>query len=118
MAYSVEYSDEFGTWWAGLTDAEQRSVAHYVKLLEAKGAALPFPYCSGINGSKHGHMRELRVQHQGEPYRVFYAFDPRRVGYLIVGGCKAGDGQFYERMIPIADKIYDKHLEELEAERK
>jgi hypothetical protein len=60
MEYSVEYSDEFGAWWAGLTDAEQRSVAHYVGLLEAKGPALPFPYCSGVNDSKHGHMRELR----------------------------------------------------------
>lgn len=62
-------------------------------------------------------MRELRVQHQGEPYRVFYAFDPRRAAYLIIGGCKAGDGQFYERMIPIADEIYEQHLKELEAEK-
>ena len=36
-------------------------------------------------------MRELRVQHQVEPYRVLYAFDPRRMSILLIGGCKAGD---------------------------
>ena len=113
----VEYTDELGEWWATLTEPEQESVGHVVGLLEAKGVGLPFPYCSGINGSKHGHMRELRIQHNGEPYRVFYAFDPRRAAMLLIGGNKGGDDQFYDRMIPLADEIYDQHLEELEAEK-
>lgn len=53
----------------------------------------------------------------GEPYRVFYAFDPRRAAILLVGGNKAGDDQFYERVVPVADRIYDDHLETLEEER-
>jgi hypothetical protein len=59
-------------------------------------------------------MRELRIQHRGEPYRVFYAFDPRRSAILLIGGNKTGDDQFYERMVPQADRIYDQHLRELE----
>jgi hypothetical protein len=63
-------------------------------------------------------MRELRVQVGGMPYRIFYAFDPRRAAILLIGGNKAGDDRFYERMIPIADRIYDGHLEELEKEQR
>jgi hypothetical protein len=58
-------------------------------------------------------MRELRVQHGGDPYRVFCAFDPRRTAVLLIGGNKAGDDRFCERMVPIADRIYDQHLQEL-----
>jgi len=36
-------------------------------------------------------MRELRVQHKGRPYRVLYAFDPRRVAMLLIGGDKTGE---------------------------
>ena len=61
-------------------------------------------------------MRELRVQHQGRPYRVFYAFDPRRSAILLIAGDKTGDNHFYERMVPVADRIYDEHLEQLKRE--
>jgi len=109
----VEYTDEFEAWWETLTEPEQESVAYSVGLLEAKGMALGHPHCSKINGSKHAHMRELRVQHQGRPYRVFYAFDPRRKSILLIGGDKTGNDRFYEKMIPEADRLYDKHLEEI-----
>ena len=61
-------------------------------------------------------MRELRVQHQGRPYRVFYAFDPRRAAILLIGGDKTGDSRFYERLTPIADRLFDEHLEQLKRE--
>lgn len=41
------------------------------------------------------------------------AFDPRRDAVLLIGGDKTGDKRFYERMIPIADRLYDKHLREI-----
>jgi hypothetical protein len=58
-------------------------------------------------------MRELRVQHAGRPYRVFYAFDPRRKAILLVAGDKTGNDRFYERLIPEADRIYEAHLQEI-----
>lgn len=33
------------------------------------------------------------------------------------GGDKTGDRRFYERMIPLADRLYDEHLAELEKEK-
>lgn len=113
MACEVEYTDEFEQWWSGLTEAEQESTAAIVGLLEVQGTSLGFPHSSAIETSKHGHMRELRIQHGGDPYRVFYAFDPRRTAMLLIGGCKVGDDRFYERMVPWADRIYDNHLEEI-----
>lgn len=116
MAYEVEYTDEFGNWWATLNEGEQEDVASVVGLLEEKGPHLPHPYCSGINGSRHSHMRELRIQHEGRPYRVLYAFDPRRSAILLIGGDKTGNNRWYQQFVPVADDLYDQHLEELESE--
>ena len=116
MAWEVEHTDEFEGWWETLTEEEQVSVAAMVQLLEQRGPQLPHPYSSGVNSSRHGRMRELRVQHAGEPYRVFYAFDPRRMAILLIGGNKAGDDRFYEKYVPVADGLYDEHLEELTKE--
>jgi hypothetical protein len=116
MTWDVEYTDEFGDWWASLTEAEQVSLAASVQLLEARGPSLGHPHSSGINGSRHGHMRELRTQHAGRPYRTLYAFDPRRMAILLIGGDKTGDDRWYEVHVPIADQLYDEHLEELQRE--
>jgi hypothetical protein len=61
-------------------------------------------------------MRELRVQSGGRPLRVFYAFDPRRVAILLIGGDKTGQDRFYEVHLPLADRLYDEHLIELNKE--
>ena len=116
MAWDVEYTDEFGLWWATLSEGEQESLAASVGLLEERGPNLGFPHSSGINGSKHAHMRELRTQHDGRPFRTLYAFDPRRAAILLIGGDKTGDNRWYEKNVPIADKLYDEHLRQLRKE--
>ena len=116
MAWEIEYTDEFGGWWTELDEAQQDRIAATVKLLAAQGPALPFPYSSGVNGSRHAHMRELRVQSGGHPLRVFYAFDPRRTAILLIGGDKTGKDRFYEEYVPLADDLYDTYLDELKAD--
>ncbi len=116
MTWEIEYTDEFGAWWETLSIAEQEDIAHSVGLLEEFGVYLGHPHSSLINGSKHSHMRELRTQHQGRPYRTFYAFDPRRTAILLIAGDKTGDKRWYETHIPIADRLYDDHLDNLEKE--
>jgi len=69
-----------------------------------------------VNGSKHSHLRELRIQSGGKPLRIFYAFDPRRTAILLIGGDKTGDNRFYEKYVPIADRLYDEYLKELQQE--
>ena len=116
MKWAVEYTDEFGEWWGLLNEAEQESVDASVELLEQLGPQLPFPHSSSINQSRHGRMRELRVQHQGRPFRVLYVFDPRRVAILLLGGDKTGDDDWYDKNVPEADHLYKEHLEQLKKE--
>jgi hypothetical protein len=50
----------------------------------------------------------------GTNIRVLFAFDPRRMAILLIGGDKTGRwSEFYEKMIPVADDLYDEHLDEL-----
>lgn len=116
MEWDVEYTDEFESWWADLSGDEQESIAASVELLERRGPTLPFPHSSGIRESRHSHMRELRIQHDGRPYRVLYAFDPRRTAILLIGGDKKGDDRWYDEYVPVADKLYDVHIETLRKE--
>ncbi len=116
MAWEVEVTDEFQSWWNDLDEAERESVAASEGLLQEKGPTLPFPHSSEVKGSRHGHMRELRIQHKGEPYRVLYAFDPRRTAILLLGGNKGGDDRWYEVNVPKADQIYDQYIAELKLE--
>ena len=95
---------------------QQDAVAARVELLMEYGPNLPHPYSSDIRSSRHGVMRELRLQRHGRPVRVFYAFDPRRASILLIGGDKTGNDRFYEEYVPIADALYDEHLEELRRE--
>lgn len=61
-------------------------------------------------------MRELRVQHKGRPYRILYAFDPKRTAILLIGGDKTGNNRWYEEYVPIANNLHDEHLENLKKE--
>jgi hypothetical protein len=114
MAWEIEFTDEFGGWWNGLTAEEQDSIADSVYVLQESGPALTRPQADTIHGSKYHNMRELRIQHQGRPYRVLYAFDPRRVGVLLIGGDKTGNNRWYEEFVPKADTIFAHHLSEIE----
>ena len=116
MSWDVEYTDEFGAWWDELSDNQRESLAATVLLLEECGPMHGFPHSSGISGSKHSHLRELRTQHEGHPLRTLYAFDPRRTAILLIGGDKTGKDRWYDVFIPIADLLYDNHLAQLRQE--
>jgi hypothetical protein len=117
MECEMVVTDEFRRWWDSLSVPEQESVAHDVDILKEKGVDLRFPRSSGVTGSKHGHIRELRIQHEGRPYRVLYAFDPSRSAILLIGGDKTGEPRWYQSWVPVADRLYDEHLKELEREK-
>lgn len=113
MAWEVEFTDEFGEWWDGLGEDAQDDVSFGVNLLRDQGPALTRPYADAVRGSDFSNMRELRVQHQGRPYRVLYAFNPRRTGILLIGGDKTGNPRWYQEFVPKADAIYAQHLREI-----
>ena len=41
---------------------------------------------------------------------------PRRTAILLIGGDKTGDDRFCERMVPIADQLYDVYITEIRKE--
>jgi hypothetical protein len=116
VTWDVEGTDEFADWFAGLAVDEQVAVGRVVELLAEHGPVLPYPYSSGVMTSRHRHMRELRIQFEGGPYRVLYAFDPRRTAILLIGGDKTGDQRWYEVNVSRADALYDEHVRTLEDE--
>lgn len=100
----------------GLDEEEQIDIDAVVGLLEDKGPHLPCPHSSDVKGCKYGAIREPRVQHKGKPYRILYAFDPRRAAILLIAGRKTGDKRWYEQYIPLAERIYEEHLKSLKDE--
>ena len=62
-------------------------------------------------------MRELRAQSGGDPLRMLYAFDPSRTAILLVAGDKTGDDRWYETYVPVADRLFERHLRTIEKER-
>lgn len=92
----------------------QDAIAAHVGLLEEVGPNLGRPYADTLHGSSLTNLKELRVQHRSQPYRILYAFDPEREALLLLGGNKAGDKRWYRKAIPRAEAIYARHIEELE----
>ena len=116
MAWEVESSSEYQEWSRDLTLAQQKSIGRIVNLLMEHGPTLATRYTKKVISSRHGRMREMRVQSDGKPLRIFYAFDPRRVAILLIGGDKTGNDRFYIEHVRIADQIYDRHLSNLRQE--
>ena len=116
MAWEIEYTDEFEAWWDSLSEEEQSDIDASVGLLRDCGPSLGYPHSTQIVTSRHPHMRELRIQHAGRPYRTLYAFDPRRCAILLIGGDKTGNDRWYEEYVPKADALYDEHLQTLRKE--
>lgn len=97
MAWEVEFTDEFGEWWNSLSPEEQESVNASVRLLQEKGPALGRPHADTLSKmSKRSQMKELRIQHAGDAYRVLFAFDPKRNAVLLLGDRKA-DQKWYKQ---------------------
>jgi hypothetical protein len=113
MVWEVEVSDEFQVWYEGLNTVERMSIATCVELLESNSPGLGRPYVDTLSGSAYPKMKELRVQHQGRPYRILFAFDPRRNAYLILGGDMTGEKDWYVDAIRRTDAIYAQHLKEI-----
>ena len=116
MSWSVEYTNEFGGWWADLPEKAQNDVAAAVGLLGERGPDLAPPFARDMGDSRHRRMRELCAPSDGAPIRVFHAFDPRDAAILLIGDEKNGDERFVRRLLRWADDLYDRHLEELKEE--
>ncbi len=108
----VIVTDEFKAWFGELSEDDDEAVSIVIGLLEERGVGLGYPHSSAIEGSKIA-LRELRAQSGGRPLRVFYKFDPKRRAVLLIAGDKTGDKRFYERMIPLAERLWGEYLDSM-----
>jgi hypothetical protein len=115
-AWEVLGTNDFELWFKALPVEDAKAVYRVVGLLREKGPTLPMPYSSGINGSRHPEMRELRVRSGRRYIRILYAFDAMRRAILLVGGDKRGQKRWYEESIRRADDLWAEWKEQVEAE--
>lgn len=121
MVYEIERTNEFTEWWDGLSEKEQVEVAKIVGVLAEKGPNLKRPYAGKIEGSKKiPNLKELIIQFEGDPYRVFFMFDQRKFGILLLGAIKTGgkkaQAAWYKARIAEVEPIYEQYVAELKEE--
>ncbi|MCK4765183.1 MAG: type II toxin-antitoxin system RelE/ParE family toxin, partial [Candidatus Aminicenantes bacterium] len=105
----IERTDEIAEWIIELDDDAREAIYKNLLILKAMGPTLGRPYVDSIKDSRYKNMKELRVQNKKKLFRVFFVFDPDRKAILLIGGDKRGDKRFYQRLIPIADNLYEKY---------
>lgn len=114
MEWEVLYDEEFAAWLRDQARDVRVAIVACVPLLQSRGPHLGRPHVDTIKGSTYSNMKELRVRSLKAPWRVLFAFDPSRSAILLAGGCKAGDRRWYEKVLPIAEERFRRHLERLE----
>jgi len=114
MEWEVLADEEFAAWFEKQPIGLQDEILINRNLLKQYGPKLGRPRVDSIKGSKFANMKELRVQWKGQPWRILFAFDPKRRSILLAGGSKQADKRWYDKNIPIADARFEKHLKRME----
>jgi len=86
MEWEVLLAPEFDAWLLKQERGVRVAIAAHAGLLKEFGPALGRPQVDTLKGSKLAHLKELRIQYQGAPWRVLFVFDPKRRAILLVGG--------------------------------
>lgn len=108
--WEIERTDQLAEWIKSLDDDAREAILKNLIILKEIGPNLGRPYVDTIKQSRHKNMKELRTQNKMRLFRIFFVFDLDRKAILLIGGDKRGDKRFYEKMIPIADDLYDGHI--------
>lgn len=114
MTWEIIYHTEFNAWFEEQCESLQDEMLKVIGLLEREGPRLARPRADHIKGSSIKNLKELRIQWSGDPYRILFVFDPKRNAVLLLGGNKAGDKNWYERNIPIAEQRFQEYLKMLQ----
>ncbi|MBT0722490.1 type II toxin-antitoxin system RelE/ParE family toxin [Rosenbergiella collisarenosi] len=114
--WEVITTDVFDEWFLAQEESLREDVLAAIGVLEEMGPQLGRPYVDTLKGSDIPNMKELRVQHAGNPIRAFFAFDPIRRAIVLCAGDKTGlnEKRFYRDMLRLAENEYRKHLTNLE----
>ncbi len=109
VAWEIQTSKQVTEWLLSLDKETFDLIMPAIDMLAEQGPNLGRPLADRVKDSRHHNMKELRSV--GRNIRVLFAFDPDRQAILLIGGDKAGRWtEWYRENIPLADKLYDKHL--------
>ncbi len=114
MEWEVLFDDAFTPWFENLGEKLQDEILAHLALLRQFGPQLGRPHVDTVQDSLFTNMKELRVQFQGDPWRILFAFDTNRAAILLVGGNKRGDKRWYKKHVPVADHRFREHLDRLD----
>lgn len=116
-AWRVEFHDEFDREFDDLGPDVQDELLAAATAIERLGPAAERPYVGKLANSRHSQMKELRFKANrgNEIWRAAFAFDPERRAVILVAADKQGQDEkrFYRRLVAIADRRFDGHLERL-----
>jgi hypothetical protein len=116
MEWNVVFDPDFRTWFYERDSGFQDEAFAAIKILGEFGPMLGRPKVDTLKGSSVSNMKELRIQYQGDPWRILFAFDPQRQAILLVGGNKSGNKRWYKENLPLAEQRYERYLETLAEE--
>lgn len=107
MEWEVEFKPPAQQWRESLPTHLRDRLEARIEMLRVQGPGLGRPFVGSIRRSRHHNMKELRFENN----RALFAFDPQRHAVVLVGGDKTNDWRgWYQRNIPVADRLYDQHL--------
>jgi hypothetical protein len=109
--WAIDRTEQVLEWINDLDEDAKEAIFKSLLILREVGPSLGRPYVDSIKESRHQNMKELRIQNRQRLFRILFAFDPGRNAILLVGGDKRGDKRFYQKMIPLADSLFDEHLD-------
>lgn len=69
--WNVETTDRFDEWFFEQTTALKEDVLAAMHILSEFGPQLGRPFVDTVKASAFGNMKELRIQHRGNPIRAF-----------------------------------------------
>ena len=118
--WEIIATDEYEEWEAGLNKKQKESITERVDRLQELGPTLGRPDADLIKGSKIQNLKELRISQNGS-LRILFVFDPFRKAVLLIGGDKAKNSEWnkwYQRMVPIAEDIYERYLTQGKEEKR
>jgi hypothetical protein len=112
VAWTVEVTDQFESWWHQLTEDERISVDGMIRVLEAQGPGMGAPYSIELAASRFPQLRQLTVPHGDHAICVLYSSDEgRETLVLLTGTTAAGEEDVCPPdQIALADAIYDAYL--------
>jgi len=114
LMWKVYRTDEFKEWFDNLDFEAKEPILKDIIILSNYGPSLSRPYVDTLKGSKLNNLKELRTKFKNNYFRIIFAFDPERDIILLVGGNKSNDKNFYSKIISKAEKIFLKHIDDIQ----